>query len=194
MAVTKERQESFVNVRVRIQRLSDAKFYSGWCRQFTDTDVILDITGGEQFEMGSTFFVTINGVETAASFPAEVVIQQPGYLKLRVLNEVRYGKIMEEARRAVMGLSGVIHLEDIEVDIQINDVSAKGFGGTIEGVLPKGTIVRFSLECQFGTIGGSAEVRYCRPETKEALRHRVGLKIEQMGRIESARWMRLSDD
>ena len=64
----------------------------------------------------------------------------------------------------------------------------------IEGAIPRGTILNFDVDTQFGAVIGKAEVRYCRQEGKESARHRIGLQIVNMGRIENARWVRLSDE
>jgi hypothetical protein len=138
--------------------------------------------------------VTVNGVESAALFPAELQNQSPGFIVLRITGEPRYTKANEEARRSIVGLNGVLHLGESEVEMQILDVSAKGMGGMIEGAIPRGTLIDFDVDTQFGAVIGKAEVRYCRQEAKESMRHRIGLQIVSMGRIESARWMRLSDE
>ena len=64
----------------------------------------------------------------------------------------------------------------------------------IEGAIPRGTSIEFDVDTQFGAVIGRAEVRYCRQESKESMRHRIGLQIVSMGRIEAARWIRLSDE
>ncbi len=193
-ATTNERSESFVNVRVRLQRLPDAKFFAGWVRQMTDSEITIDYQGAEWFAPGAKFFVTVNGVESAALFPAELQNQSPGFIVLRITGEPRYTKANEEARRSIVGLNGVLHLGESEIEIQILDVSAKGMGGMIEGAIPRGTTIDFDVDTQFGAVIGKAEVRYCRQEAKESMRHRIGLQIVSMGRIETARWVRLSDE
>ena len=194
ISTTGERSESFVNVRVRLQRLPDAKFFAGWVRQMTDTEITIDYQGSEWFTLGAKFFVTVNGVESAALFPADLQNQSPGFIVLRITGEPRYTKANEEARRSIVGLNGVLHLGESEVEMQILDVSAKGMGGMIEGAIPRGTLIDFDVDTQFGAVIGKAEVRYCRQEAKESMRHRIGLQIVSMGRIESASWMRLSDE
>lgn len=191
---TTERSESFVNVRVRLQRLPDAKFFAGWVRQMTDSEITIDYQGSEWFQIGTKFFVTVNGVESAALFPAELSNQSPGFLTLRMTGEPRYTKATEEARRSIVGLTGVLHLGETEIEMQIMDVSAKGMGGMIDGMIPRGTILDFDVDTQFGAVIGKGEVRYCRQESKDTTRHRIGVQITSMGRIEMARWTRLSDE
>jgi hypothetical protein len=189
-----ERTESYSNVRVRFQRLSDAKFFAGWVRQMSDEELVLDFGGSDWFELGTKFYATVNGVESAAHFPAELANQSPGFMTLRITGGIRYTKPTEEARRSVVGLNGVLHMGQVQIDVQIQDVSLKGFGGIIEGNLPRGTIIDFDVDTQFGAVIGKAEVRYCKQESKDSMRHRIGLRIQQMGRIETARWQRLSDE
>jgi hypothetical protein len=194
MAEVGDRQESYLNVRVRLQRLPDAKFYSGWVRMMSDSEIVIDYHGHDRFEPNTHFFVSVNGVETAALFPAELISQSTGFLTLRITKEIKYTAPREEARRQIVGLSGVIDLEGTEIEFSVTDISARGLGGVLEGNIPRGSIVNLALETQFGTIKASSEVRYCRRETTESVRHRIGLKILNMGRIETARWLRLSED
>lgn len=189
-----DRRESFVNVRVRMQRLSDAKFYSGWLRSMSESEVVIDFTGGDMFEPGTKFFLSINGVNSAAVVQTQLTSQSPGFLNLRYDGQVKYLNPSEQARRLVTGLTGVIEIAGGEIDMQITDVSVKGFGALIEGVILKGSIVTIQIDTQFGNVTAQAEIRYCRQDSKDSMRHRVGFQITQIGRIENARWGRLTEE
>lgn len=189
-----ERRESFVNVRVRLQRLSDAKFFAGWVRTLSDSEIVVDFAGPDWFEIGSKFFVTINGIQTAAAVQATLESQSPGFMTLKYDGALRYLNPTEAARRQVTGLTGVIRLDETEIEMQITDVSTKGFGAVIDGALPRGTICEIDVDTQFGNVSGKAEVRYCRQDTKDSMKHRIGFLLTQLGRIEAARWSRLTEE
>ncbi|MBI1331877.1 MAG: PilZ domain-containing protein [Armatimonadetes bacterium] len=189
-----ERRESFINVRVRLQRLKDAKFYAGWVRTFSDTEIVIDFPSQDWFESGTKFYITINGVQSAAAVQATLDNQSPGFITLHFDGPLRYLNPSESARRQVTGLTGVIRLDDTEIEMQVTDVSTKGFGAVIDGALPRGTVVDIEVDTQFGNVSGKAEVRYCRQDTKDSLKHRMGFLFVQLGRIETARWSRLSED
>ncbi|HLP00345.1 MAG TPA: PilZ domain-containing protein [Fimbriimonas sp.] len=189
-----DRRESFVNVRVRMQRLSDAKFYSGWLRSMSESEVVIDFAGSEVFEPDTKFFLSINGVNSAAVVQTQLASQTPGFLNLRYDGQVKYLNPSEQARRLVTGLTGVIEIAGGEIDMQITDVSVKGFGALIEGVILKGSIVTIQIDTQFGNVTAQAEIRYCRQDSKDSMRHRVGFQITQIGRIENARWGRLTEE
>lgn len=189
-----DRRESFVNVRVRMQRLVDAKFYSGWLRSMTESEVVIDFAGSDIFEPGTKFFLSINGVNSAAVVQTQLTSQSPGFLSLRYDGTIKYLNPSEQARRLVTGLTGIIHIDGGEIDMQITDVSVKGFGALIEGVILKGSVVSIEIDTQFGNVIAQAEVRYCRQDSKDSMRHRVGFQIVQIGRIENARWGRLTEE
>lgn len=191
---TADRKESFVNVRVRLQRLVDAKFFAGWVRTLSDTEIVIDFGNGETFEPGTKFFVTINGVQTAAVVQAILENQSPGFITLRYDGTLRYLNPTEAARRLVTGLTGVIKLDEAEIEMQITDVASKGFGAVIDGSLTRGMIVDIEVDTQFGNVAGKAEVRYCRQDQKDSLKHRIGFQLVQLGRIETARWGRLTEE
>lgn len=189
-----ERRESFINVRVRMQRLSDAKFFSGWVRTLSDTEIVIDFPGGDWFEAGAKFFVTINGVQTAAAVQATLESQSPGFITLRYDGALRYLNPTEAARRQVTGIIGVLKIDVAEIEIQVTDVSSRGFGGVIDGSLNRGTIVDIEIDTQFGNVSGKAEVRYCRQDSRDSMKHRMGFLFTQLGRIEAARWSRLTEE
>ena len=189
-----DRRESFNNVRVRLQRLSDAKFFAGWVRTLSDSEIVIDFASQEVFEIGSKFFVTINGVHTAAVVQGTLDSQNGGFLTLRFDGTLKYLNPTEAVRRLVTGLSGVVSIDGAEIEIQISDVSANGFGAIVDGTLTRGNIVDIEIDTPFGNVQGKAEIRYCRQDVKDSLKHRIGVQFVQLGRIESARWNRLTDD
>lgn len=189
-----DRRESFVNVRVRLQRLTDAKFYAGWVRTLSESEIVIDFSGPDEFEPGTKFFVTINGVQAAAAVQATLEGQSAGFVTLRYDTALRYLNPTEAARRQVTGLTGVLRLDGTEIEMQVTDVSTKGFGAVIDGAMPRGTILEVDVDTQFGNVTGKAEVRYCRQDMKDSLKHRMGLVFVQLGRIETARWSRLTED
>ena len=189
-----DRRESFINVRVRLQRLSDAKFFAGWVRTLSDNDIVIDFTGAQEFEIGSKFFVTINGVHTSAVVQATLENQSTGFLTLRYDNTLRYLSTTEAVRRLVTGLSGTVVLDSAEIEMNISDVSINGFGAMIDGTLTRGAIVELHIDTPFGNVTGKAEIRYCRKDAKDSLKHRIGVQFVHLGRIETARWNRLTED
>jgi hypothetical protein len=189
-----DRRESFINVRVRLQRLSDAKFFAGWVRTLSDTDIVIDFANQDEFEIGSKFFVTINGVHSSAVVQATLECQSSGFLTLKYDGVLRYLNTTEAVRRLVTGLSGTINIDGAEIEMNISDVSVNGFGAVVDGSLTRGSIVDLDIETPFGNVTGKAEIRYCRQDTKNSLKHRVGIQFLQLGRIETARWSRLTQD
>ena len=189
-----DRRESFLNVRVRLQRLVDAKFFAGWVRTLSDSEIVIDFASSEEFEIGTKFFVTINGVHSAAVVQATLENQSSGFLTLKYDSTLRYLNTTEAVRRQVTGLTGIVQMEGAEIEMQISDVAVNGFGAVIDGSLTRGEIVDVEIDTPFGNVSGKAEIRYCRQDSKDSLKHRIGIQFVQLGRIEIARWNRLTDD
>ncbi len=189
-----DRRESFINVRVRLQRLADAKFFAGWVRTLSDTDIVIDFANQDEFEIGSKFFVTINGVHSSAVVQATLESQSAGFLTLKYDSVLRYLNTTEAVRRLVTGLSGTINIDGAEIEMNISDVSVNGFGAVVDGSLTRGSIVDLDIDTPFGSVTGKAEIRYCRQDSKNSLKHRVGIQFVHLGRIETARWCRLTQD
>jgi hypothetical protein len=189
-----EKIESFANVRVRMQRTSDAKFFSGWVKTLSEREIMLEFASSEWFSPGTRFFLTANGLESTALFPAEVIQQTSGLIRLGIVGPVKFARPTEEARKSMIGLTCIMHIGEVEVEMLVHDVSAKGMGGTIDGAVARGRVIDFDVDTPHGSVIGKAEVRYCRQEGKDTLKHRIGLRILSMGRVETTRWLRLSDE
>lgn len=187
-----EKLDSFLHVRVRMQRLPDARFFAGWVRSLSDREILINYLESDTFPAGTQFFMSVNGVHQSALFPAEVMAQTGGIITLRILKEIRYSTPTEQARKQVVGLNGTILLGGTPIHFQVADVSSTGLGGVLEGTITKGSTVDIEVHTKFGLVTAQCEVRYCRQESSESLRHRIGLQIVKMGRIETARWQKMT--
>jgi hypothetical protein len=195
MSVVKpvENEVHYKNVRVRLQRISDMKFFNGWCRHFGDKDLNVELAETTVFEAETDFYLTAYGSASAAILPVRLRLQSSNTLLLQVREEPKHIATSEAVRRSVIGMFGNLFLSNYPIALEVMDVAEKGFGGIIEGAIEKGQIVQFTISTPYGDVIGTGEVRYCRPEAKDSIRHRVGLRITTIGRVESARWNRVNE-
>ena len=181
----------FTNVRVRLQRLVDLKFFNGWVTNFAGKEIYVRFSPPISFEPGDSFHFTVSGYDVCAQFTAVVFKELGEEVLFSVATPIVYSKPQEEVRYAIDGVMGIIFDQGVEYGFEVADVSRKGLGGFVQGNLTRGIEVTFKLESTYGAINGTGEVRYCRTDPQVVTRNRVGLRINSIGRIDSARWQKL---
>ena len=71
---------------------------------------------------------------------------------------------------------------------QIKDVSEHGLGIITPEEMPSKTIVSTTIYAGMGVIEVQSEVRYCRKVSDNPTTYRIGLRIQDLDRINSSKW------
>ena len=174
-----------------MQRLSDAKFFSGWVGGFLGSHLSMKMPASAELVAGDRVFVTIVSAQCTATFTALVTGRSAVDSQLQLETPPKYGPVTEDVRYATEAMGGAITVGPKRHEFEIGDISEKGLGGYVDADLARGMNVGFEIEGLYGKVGGMAEVRYCRADPTKAGRFRVGLLIVQVGRIDQARWVRM---
>lgn len=190
--ISQFRPDMFHNVRCRMQRLGDMKFFSGWVTSFHEREVLIRLgDDAAVLEPGTTFHFTVNGPDCSAGFTATLFGIHGDEHVFHIAGAVHFGAPTEEVRYCVEGVVGVLQFDGMDVEFVVGDVSRSGIGGYSYTQVERGTKCDFVIDSSFGQIRGSGEVRYCRPDPKDLTRYRIGLQVIDIGRIESARWHKM---
>lgn len=184
-------EKAFINTRARFQRLADAKFFAGWVKDFSTTSIHLTLSYDAELAPGEQFMFEVHGHSIAAVFPAELAVVSGDDLVFTIPQPLRLVSANEEARVFVREVSGILKGETMEVDVLVVDVSRSGAGLLAPLQLSAGERVTLELDTAQGTVVCCGEVRYCRPDSREWGQFRAGILLDDMGRIERARWARL---
>ncbi len=183
--------DSFLNTRARLQRLSDAKFFSGWVGGFMGSHLSIKFQSSTELALGDRVFVTICSAQCSATFQALAVARSPLETTLLLESAPKYGPVTEDVRYACEAMGGALTVGVRRYPFEIGDISEKGLGGYVDTEIPSGTTMGFEIEGLYGKVAGAAEVRYCRTDPQKEGRFRIGLLIVEVGRIDQARWGRM---
>jgi hypothetical protein len=182
-------QSGFQNVRVRLQRTTDARFFSGWMRQITADGAFVDLIVDEEIEVGDEFYANATGKDQSIAFAVKCVLKQATLISLKVSGPVTAMAPTEPARKFVSGQEITLSLYGVDIVAKVTDVSLTGMGLISAEPLKRGEQVKFMMQSPIGLVRGEAEVRYSKPIPYG---YRVGLKVTLVGRIEQAIWNRLA--
>jgi hypothetical protein len=183
----------YANTRTRLQRLNDAKFFSGWVTDFDEVEVRIRLNVSGECEPGDRFLVEIYGTKAVASFQAEIEIAFDNQVHLAITPPVKYRSTTETARMSVSDMYGVIEYDGSEMDARVADISREGMGLVVKSLIPKDAEVTYRIASPVGEVRGLGQVRYCRMDPSGNGLYRLGLRILQLSRIEQAKWLRLVD-
>src|SRR5579859_2586784 len=103
-----EELEGFTNVRARLQRLGDARFFSGWVDRLSRNDCWLRLAPGQEIDEGDRFSVEIHGEEALAAFPATATKIAKDRIWLRATDGIRFREAAEKVRYRLCGIYGTL--------------------------------------------------------------------------------------
>jgi hypothetical protein len=180
-------------MRTRLQRIKDAKFFSGWVNDFDEQEVRVRLSATGECEPGDRFLVEIFGAETIAMFQATITMAFDNQAYLSVFGPVQYRRSTENARLCVTGMFGTITADNVEIEARVADISRAGVGLILRKSVTRKAVVHLKLATPAGEVTGEGEVRYCRPDPSGNGSFRAGILLSELGRLEKARWLRLFD-
>jgi len=178
-------------MRTRLQRLSDAKFFSGWVTDLDETEVRVRLNVAGECEPGDQFLVEIFGNEVNASFKAGLSVSFDNQAYLTILSPIQHRAATESARLSVSDMFGNVVNEDSEVDVRVVDISRHGMGMIVRIPLTKGSQLKYKVISPVGELHGQGQVRYCRLDPSGNGLYRVGVRILELSRVDQAKWTRL---
>lgn len=197
------------NARTTLQRVSDAKFFSGWVKRISPQEITFLVHTACLIAPGDEFAFQVYGNGHDAFFRGKavsVVGAEPGPLfamnrasatSLEVNCDILGSMALRDARGHprfhVSGVTAQINpgsSEDGQRDIII-DIGPVGFSILTAQKLKKSQKVDLFIYTKDQTIECRAEVRNCITYSLNNEYQRVGMQIEGMTRIDARRWKEL---
>jgi hypothetical protein len=170
--------QDFVGVRVRIQRLSDAKMCHGWVESFELDKIKIDVEDGIGLAYDERCFVEVSGIHSALSFTARFMLIEDQILSFQIEGGLVERESHEQVRVRV-SYEGILQYLDETIPILIEDFSCSGVGFYCPSEIARWAMVQISVKTPFGQLFTKAQVRYCRHIGSRELPYRVGLYVQE---------------
>ena len=178
------------NCRARLQRLKDAKTFSGWVEDLRDGCVILRMKNPTLHELNDLYMIEIHGLDRSAQFKACLLEYTEDAVVLGIPEGIKFYAPRENARVYLKERPAQLELDGLPIPAMVEDVSKEGLGLIVQHQIPRSSLVSVKMESDGGSINLKAEVRYCKTDPDLIGSFRVGLLIKEMDRLSSARWVR----
>jgi hypothetical protein len=179
---------TLAGTRVRLQRLSDAKFFSGWVIELTAETVLIKINGEPELKVGDRFAAEIHGATHVARGTIELTDPNASATRFQITAAMQYATVTEQARFLVDGVTCLIFVDGREIAAEVIDYSAKGLGFRSLRPLYPGTDVEMVVTS--GTLSASVDgqIRHCRLDPDAPGRYRGGVLIEPRDSEQAYAW------
>lgn len=188
-------QREFINRRVRLQRVHDGRFFSGWVKSSKASHVTIGGIGSHDIEPNQQFALEVYGTQRTAFFYGEVTLCQGRTLTLAVTSEIKcVSPTNEDARLQVAEREITITWEGESMRAWLVDVSLNGAGFYAECELMRGDMLQLEVPTPGGRALLEGTVRYCRPAADRNGMFRVGVRLEARDRLQSAKWTAILND
>lgn len=185
--------QQVTGTRIRIQRLRDAKLFSGWVEAATSGMVHLSVNQADALKVGDDLFCECH------TFSQRVVLQGTIDRVFGAGEMQRYSLRLTSAPKALNGSESprfrtpcspidATHAGS-EFGGVLLDASVAGMGVALEVRVDRGETIALTIHTPFGDVSGECEVRWSRLETTEE-GYRTGLLIKQMARESAEVWVR----
>lgn len=206
-------ENNYVGLRVRCQRLRDAKIFNGWIESFGLGRVEISTEAAHPPEAGDEFHFQVASVDGGITFRAAVdscaaydlrqavVVRTEGssavkafttkiLVRMSLTTPVRPLALAEGARIKLPEFLIELEIDGQKLPVLCVDGSTGGLGVVAGAELERDKVTHVTIRTRVGTIEGEAEVRYCRADPNQAGGYRIGLMWTNVDRINRTLWNR----
>lgn len=184
--------ENCLNMRCRIQRLSDLKLFAGWIDIFDFPRVQIRLARAKVNVLpGQELRVEIFCTDRKVCFNATVQSCNGQLITLEIGSPIQYTNSIEDARFYVEPVYGSIESSGARLPVVVVDASEQGMGMIVGVPIEKNLMVNIGIENGRNKFKCMAEIRYCREMKEEPGKYRCGIMIQSMTRIDRARYLEM---
>lgn len=182
---------TFRNVRVRLHRRNSDKWLAGWVTHLARDEARVRLWSHVPFEVNEPVAGECYGQGTVARFSGKVFAQANLDIAISLLGSISYAPSEETPRIFAAGLHGQLEGHRGTAEIQVLDVSPLSLGVLADKGFDSGDHLTLAMPTEMGPVAAKVSVANCREDSKAPGQFRIGLHIEDMARLDRARWGRL---
>lgn len=200
----------FTGSRVRLQRLSDQRIFSGWLQSLRND--VVQLTAEDQLPVGlnERFLFQVQGLSADAYFiatgagephvaapyvrgaTAEQLVELPALnYSFNLITQIQMRDSQQRARKVIETMAATLSAQGRTSELLIADASGEGMGVIAWEELRKGDVVGVAIKSKDLEASFNCEVRHCRPEFRLTGAYRVGLQFRNPDRIPLTAWRKL---
>lgn len=201
------KSQDLAGLRTMFKRNADGMRLFGWTTEFDSETIQVRTSTEEVMRVGDSFDFIVFGDRNCGLFRAvfdKVMNYDPmqsksttldvgslieiyeTLLRFRFVSLISFQESIADARKLAAGIDGHISVEKEKVPVQALDISLGGAGLLSYVELPTDQEVELVLKLANTKTEIPAKVRYCRPHRTIEGMFRVGVKFDQVSRVDQA--------
>jgi hypothetical protein len=182
---------TFRNVRVRLHRRNSDKWLAGWVTHLARDEARVRLWSHIPFDVNEPVGGECYGQGTVARFNGKVFAQANLDIAIALNGSISYAPSEETPRIYASGLNGQLQGGKKTASLQVLDVSPLSLGVLADSGFESGDRLVMSLPTEMGPVAAQVSVANCREDPNAPGHYRIGLHIDDMARLDRARWGRL---
>lgn len=184
------KRTDFLNKRIRLQRLSDARISTGWVAGLNKNIIVVRLNGSQFLRSGDMVYCEVEGEGDLLVFQSRFMNFSQNGLIFEITEAVRAKESSIEARTFVKEVLIDVNTEALKFREKVCDLSRHGMAFECPQPLAPGTEFPFTLVYDGMDITAKAIVRNCRKLPMTLDRYRIGAQIGDLSRLDGAKWFR----
>ena len=188
----KDRIRTFRNVRARVLRTEEGLWHSGWTKHMAHDEARIRLKSFTAFAVGTRVIGECYGDGTLVRFAGLLTGQMGQEIAVQICGSLGFERHHEAVRIGVEGVFGMLNDEEATYCLAVTDVSPESLGGMLDRSVRVGAFLDLQVNSPLGEIEGRVSVVYCKAVPEGG--YRVGLRIIDVPRLDSARWARFVVD
>lgn len=183
--------KEFESTRAILTRKADDQTYYGWVQPGLEGQLLLKIESCPEFAAGEVFGIELHSTKHSTNFEANYrgSKQETYFFSLPKL--IMMDQPSGQARLKRPAIKAEVNTGESLAEGWLLDLGTGGGAVIATASFESGSKIKIKVIAGGHTIEVDAEVIYSRFEQEEGGQFRTGFKIQQMSRIDQARWTQL---
>ena len=171
-----------------MQRLSDARYFAGWCVDVTEFQVIVSIDDVGDLLPKQEFQLELFGQKHNLTTRATCSVSLQNNFIFSVFKGPELTPASENARVSVGHYPCIFDWEGLTGEASVVDISFSGIGLVSSSQLERAAPISMVVTTPAGEIKANGTVKHCRKVKSNAQEFRIGVSLDFEDRISKARW------
>ncbi|MBS1704273.1 MAG: PilZ domain-containing protein [Armatimonadetes bacterium] len=166
-------------------RLSD--LVTGWVVASEDEAILLEITNGAVVTVGDSYICSVTTGKGLTQFRISITDVMPQHVRGIIDSRINLVITKEIPRKRFRGTHTLTYQGE-SLMVEVIDISSKGVGIITPIELPRRAEVTLVFILPKGDLDVRGNIRYSEAMDEGGTSFRTGIELQQMGRIDRARW------
>lgn len=182
--------KGYEGTRIRLQRITDAKFFVGWTLVFDKTNLVVQFQPNSQVEVGDLFYCQLQGPKKINLFHAQCTSTESSVVRMHLTTRPKIMECTQDVRIRPSKMTCLLQSAFGSSPVDVLDISPSGIAILAPFAFESSDETEIMLDTPTGPVEAIGTVIYCRSNPNE-LSFRIGFSLRIPDRAMQGRWKNL---